>query len=337
MQTKHPQASGLNRRDLFRYGLAAATALGLSSVGRAQEQDSPAEEASLLGAGFYRHKLGDFELGLIADGDFTAPAMTFAANQSEDVVAAEAIKRFTNPQEMRCHVNAMVVKQGDRVTLIDAGCGGNFGATLGNLKGHLGRFGVRPEQVNTVVFTHLHVDHCGGIVGGQNADLFPNAEFVVTQTEHDFWMGENPDLSQTGVPAENRAFFVEVAQKAVGFMGDRLRLIQAGDEIVPGLTSVDLPGHTPGHIGVMIDSRGETLFYVTDAIHNAKIQMANPTWHVAFDTDPVQAAKMRQRALDRAAVERLMIAGAHLPFPALGHVRPMGGGYEWEPVMWAWS
>ncbi|QDU70400.1 MBL fold metallo-hydrolase [Mucisphaera calidilacus] len=334
MNNKH---DAISRRDVFRLGLTASATLGLASLAHAQDAEpQPQADPATQGAGFYRFNLGELEIAVIADGTFQAPAATFAANQTEETAAAEARKHFADPEAMTCHVNGLIVRSTDTVTLIDTGCGANFGPTLGKTPDNLTRFGIRPEDVSTVVFTHLHIDHCGGVVGEHDASLYPNAEFVTTQAERDFWT-QNPDLSKTGIPANTRDYLINIAQQAATNTADRTRIIQPGKEIVPGITSVDLPGHTPGHIGVMLDSRGETLFFVTDAIHNAKIQMANPTWHVAFDTDPVQAAKMRQRALDRAAVEKLMIAGSHLPFPAVGHVRPLGGGYEWEPVAWAWN
>ncbi|WP_428386716.1 MBL fold metallo-hydrolase [Mucisphaera sp.] len=344
----------VSRRELF--GLGAVSLAGLVASRRAMGQAAelaPAEEVVDAvtegavdavveepiglpqGAGYYRFGVGDLEVGLLGDGNFVAPAATFAVNALSDEVAAEARRRFGDPEGMVCHVNGLVVKSADEVVLIDTGAGGNFGDTTGKLVRHLTHFGVRPEDVTTVVFTHLHVDHCGGIVGGAGGGVFPNAEYVVTRAEAEFWEGD-ADLSGSPIPAGMHGFFVDMARKALASAGDRLRLIEPGNGITGSVSSVALPGHTAGHIGVMVDSGGETLYFIADAIHNAKIQMAHPDWHVAFDADPVMAAKMRRRALDRAAAERLMVAGSHLPFPGVGHVRAEGSGYAWEPVGWMW-
>ncbi|MEQ9460373.1 MAG: MBL fold metallo-hydrolase [Phycisphaeraceae bacterium] len=339
-QSKH---DWLSRRELFKAGAIGLAGMGVGgSRVLAQEGEvvaaPPAQapvESMPQGAGFYRFMVGDLEVGLIADGGFVAPASVFGANQPEEVVAEHARRNFADPAAMQCHIHGLVVKTAEGVVLIDTGCGNNFGPTAGSLVKNLGHFGVKPQEVTTVILTHLHVDHIGGIVGGEGAATFPEAQYVVAGAEVDFWTGE-ADLSQSSIDPNMWDFFKDLARQSVANAGDRLVRVRPGGEVVPGISTIALPGHTPGHLGVMIDSGGETLLYVSDLMHNAKIQMANPTWHVAFDTDPNQAVQTRQQTLDRVAVEKLMIAGAHLPFPAVGHVRAMGAGYEWEPVAWSW-
>lgn len=342
----HPILSrrdALTRRDLFKAGAFGLAGLTIATS-RGLAQDDPAAavmpveapaESMPQGAGYYRFKVGQLELGLLADGGFVAPASIFGANQSEEVVAEQARRSFADPAAMQCHIQGLVLRTPEGVVLVDTGCGNNFGPTAGSLVKNLGHFGVKPEEVKTVILTHLHVDHIGGIIGGAEAATFPEAQYMVAGAEVDFWAGE-ADLSQSSIDPNMWDFFRRLARQSIANAGDRLVRIRPGTEVVPGVSTIALPGHTPGHLGVIIDSGGETLFYLSDLIHNAKIQMANPTWHVAFDTDPNQAVETRQRTLDRAAVEKLMVAGAHLPFPAVGHVRAMGAGYQWEPIAWAW-
>jgi len=157
----------------------------------------------------------------------------------------------------------------------------------------------------------------------------------MTKAERDFWAG-TPDLSKTGIPADMRPGFVEAAKRTLAGIGDRLRLVEPGAEVAAGIEIVDAAGHTPGHIGLLLHAGDDALLYVTDAVHFAPLQLAHPGWHVAFDTDPVAAAKTRHALLDRAAADRVLVSGAHLPFPAVGHLRRRDSGFEWEPAIWRW-
>jgi glyoxylase-like metal-dependent hydrolase (beta-lactamase superfamily II) len=114
-------------------------------------------------------------------------------------------------------------------------------------------------------------------------------------------------------------------------------LLPADQQIADGVDLIPLPGHTPGHVGLHISSGGDELLYITDAIHQPHIQLGQPQWHVAFDVAPDEAAVTRRRILQQAADNRTLIAGAHLPFPGLGHVEAVGEGFRLHPVIWQWS
>jgi glyoxylase-like metal-dependent hydrolase (beta-lactamase superfamily II) len=130
---------------------------------------------------------------------------------------------------------------------------------------------------------------------------------------------------------------VQAAQTVFGAIKPKLEPYENGKRVVDGVEVVAAPGHTPGHSALAIASGASQLFYITDAAHHAYINFPHPDWHVAFDTDPIQAAKSRRALLDRAAVDRVLVSGAHLPFPAVGHVKTQDNGFEWVPTVWEWT
>ena len=111
--------------------------------------------------------------------------------------------------------------------------------------------------------------------------------------------------------------------------------MQDGEEVLPGVTAVHLPGHTPGHTGWRIESAGETLLIWGDIVHLPGLQFAQPAAGMAFDIDGDLGRSTRAKALDMVASDRLLLAGMHLDFPTFGHVRRAGSGYAFEPVVWA--
>ncbi|GMA78741.1 hypothetical protein GCM10025880_51580 [Methylorubrum aminovorans] len=213
--------------------------------------------------------------------------------------------------------------------LIDSGYG-HFGpATMGRVPAALALTGVKPEEIETVLLTHLHPDHAGGLVNEDGSAAYPNAELVVHATEAAHWL---PDEALSRAPDEAKPYF-ENARKAVSPYAARLRKHEGG-ELVPGITAVPLPGHTPGHCGMRIVSGDKSLLMWTDVVHMPAIQFKQPEAGVAFDVDGDQARATRKRVLDEVASEKTFIAGSHLEFPALGYVARDGAGYSFVPALW---
>jgi len=325
-----------------RQSLKAAAGLGALTIfgQRFARGEKPVAQLPALGNGngFYQRKIGTFDVAVISDGTFplAPPFPLFGANASEKEVSDTLAESFLRADRLTGHVNALLVRTGKETLLIDTGCGTNFGPTTGFLVRHLANLGVAPSDINAVLITHAHPDHLGGLIDPAGQPVFSKAEVIFTKAEQAFWTDANPDLSKSGTPDAMKEMMVKGAQSVLAAVTKQARVVGSGDKLFDGIELVDAAGHTPGHVGVLIASGSDQLLYVTDAVHAHQIQFAHPDWFVAFDTDPNLAVTTRKKLLDRAAADRLMIAGAHLPFPAFGHVRSSSGRYDWVPTIWEW-
>ena len=229
----------------------------------------------------------------------------------------------------RITVNAFLLQLGERLVLVDSGCGGIMGPSLGKLAKNLVAMGVALETIDTVLLTHLHPDHVGGLVDAQGKALLPNAELIVPEAEPPFW-SDDAVLAQAS--EENRGF-IQLTRTVLEAYRGRVRTIASG-EALPGITVVPEPGHTPGHSGWLLASGSETLLIWGDLVHLPGVQFAHPGAGMGFDIDIAQATASRQRVMDMAATDRLLVAGMHLDFPTFGHVSRAGEGYTFIPEVW---
>jgi glyoxylase-like metal-dependent hydrolase (beta-lactamase superfamily II) len=230
-------------------------------------------------------------------------------------------------------INTILVNTGGKLVLIDAGCGvDKFQNTNGRLLGHLASAGYAPGDIDMILFTHCHFDHLWGISDGKNASLlFPSAEFVASETEVAFW--SDPALPSK-VSAKQQPL---VTQANLKLASPRLRLIKAGAEVAPGVTTFDTAGHTPGHMSVHISSGRAEMLLTGDVVVDSAIGFLHPEWAFGFDLDEPLATKARIAFLDRAATDKTLVGSYHLPFPGFGHVVREGSGYRWLPAVWQWT
>lgn len=229
----------------------------------------------------------------------------------------------------RLSVNMFLLHMPDRLVLVDAGCGSAMGPTMGLLAANLAVLGVDPGEVDTVLSTHLHPDHVGGLVDGEGRAVFRNAELVVHAAEPRFW---SDDAVQAKLSDQDRQF-MDLARATMRAYGNRMREITDG-EVLPGITAMPAPGHTPGHTGYLVASGDDALLIWGDIVHMPGVQFARPDAGMGFDIDGAQAIATRRRMFDMAATDRLRVAGMHLDFPAFGHVVRDGAGYAFVPEMW---
>jgi glyoxylase-like metal-dependent hydrolase (beta-lactamase superfamily II) len=320
----------LDRRTLLRAGSAAVGAAALapnvpvlSHAAQAAERPQP---------GYYRFKLGTIEITVISDGTLAFPAETLWLDRAEDARGL-LTSTFQPPSPVGLEINTILVNTGDKLVLIDAGCGADkFQKTTGRLLANLAAAGYAPGDIDTILFTHFHFDHLWGISDHANASLlFPSAEFVATETEVAFWSA--PDLVDKLPPAQQP----RVTQANLKLATPRLRLIKAMAEVVPGVTTLGTPGHTPGHVSVNISSGSEELLLTGDVVVNSAVSFRHPEWPFGFDIDVPLATKTRTAFLDRAAADKTLVGSYHLPFPGFGHVVREGNGYRWLPADWQWT
>lgn len=330
--------SSVDRRGLLRVGACAAAAAVLTPRGaRAAQPGQPADAVDLQGAGYFKTKVGDAEVTIISDGTLRMPPVpTFAVNASKEEAATQLRRSFLEPDAPApLHVNVMLVKTGGKTVLVDTGNGPDAKPGAGRVSSHLRRMGIKPGGIDMVVITHLHGDHAGGLFDADLRDMASSADIVLSNVERDFWLG-TPDLSASSLNDEFKARMTANARKATDSAGKQLRAVKADEEIVPGLRLMHLPGHTPGHIGLKLTSGERSFVYFADAIHFGPLQFERPEWYVAFDADPKVAVQSRQELFAKLAEERTLVAGSHIAFPALGHLRKEAVGYSWVPTIWEW-
>ncbi|WP_232785361.1 MULTISPECIES: MBL fold metallo-hydrolase [unclassified Serratia (in: enterobacteria)] len=204
--------------------------------------------------------------------------------------------------------------------------------TLGAIKSNLRAAGYQPEQVDTILLTHLHPDHACG-VSDQGKAAFPNATVYASKADGDYWLSKEVALK---APKDAQPMF-KMVQDAVAPYAEqgKLKLYSPGEQLLPGLEVIATPGHTPGHTSYLFSSGGQKLLLWGDIVHSHSLQFAEPEVAVDFDTDSKQAIATRQKVFADAAKNKLWVGGAHLPFPGLGHVRVEGKGYAWVPVEYA--
>ncbi|RWK31378.1 MBL fold metallo-hydrolase [Mesorhizobium sp.] len=309
-------------------GLAGGTLLANVSVPALAR--APLIDAATLGA--LRRNVGSVQVTALLDGyiDIGSELVIGLAEADAERLARASFQK-SGPR--RAPVNAYLVNLGDRLVLVDAGTSDSMGPSLGRLPAAIEAAGVSPDQIDTLLITHMHPDHINGVLTPAGEALFPNAELVVTATDYAFW---HDDANMNQAPDEAKPFFVG-ARRAAAAYADRLRQVDGEGEVVGAIRTVPLPGHTPGHAGFTIESDGEALFIWGDVVHMAAYQFARPDWSIAFDVDSKLAAETRKRTLDRVVADRILIAGMHLPFPGFGHVARDGQAYRFVPAEWAYE
>ncbi|MFC4638960.1 MBL fold metallo-hydrolase [Deinococcus hohokamensis] len=315
---------GLDRRSALRLLGAAGLVSAAAPLALAQ-QAAPATPAApagpMNGAGFYRQKIGDITLTVVSDGTAPLAALlpTWGANPDRQAEFAATLAEYSVPATNTVnHFNPTVIDTGKNRVLIDTGRGGEAGQLLDNLR----RAGILPTTIDTVFITHGHGDHIGGLTRGGNP-TFPRARHVMGAAEFQFWTTQaNPNAA--------------VQANLIG-LKDRFTLIKDGDEIVPGLTAVASPGHTANHLSVRVSSGAQSLLVFGDAAGHFLLSLRHPGAYVSFDADGAQAAATRARLFDMVTQEKMWVTGYHFPFPAVGHLRRLPVGYEYEPTVWTWS
>ena len=304
---------------------AACTPLS-PKVGLAEEAIQVAQSTEQV-PGYYHMQLGDFQVTALYDGMNPIPTALLKGISERDIQTLLADQFVPiNKDGVQTAVNGFLVNTGNDLILVDAGAAACFGPRLGGLAKSLRSAGYEAEQVSKVFLTHLHGDHaCGITVDGKMA--FPNATIYVSEDEADHWL--NKEIAAQA-PKAAQPFF-QFAQDAVApyIAAGKLKRFAAGESLVDGVSSLSLPGHTPGHEGYMFSSADQQLLVWGDVIHSHAVQFPNPQVSVDFDSDQKQAIASREKILARAAQEKFWVAGAHMPFPGIGHVSKQETGYRW--------
>lgn len=268
-------------------------------------------------------KVGEFTVTSVSDGVLYSTHDVILLDRAE----SERLTGIPHGQPVPLDVNVFLIRKGDRLMLSDAGSGLGLQPTLGTLPGNLRAIGVEPERIDTILLTHLHPDHSLGLVDEADRAVFPNAELIVHEVEAAFWLDRDPESE----PVPRLRGHIEAQRRVTAPYRGRIRRIKDG-EVMPGITAMHRPGHTPGHTNFLIESGGQRLLLWGDIVHLAAVQLPRPDATFLFDVQPELAKSTRQTVFEWVSAEKLTVAGAHLPSPGFGRIERQGRGFEYRKV-----
>ncbi len=335
--------SKINRRTFVgQAALTSLAALGLKAGlnGGAAEPSAPAASDPVSAASaepdLYTFQFGGSQAFVILDGTlpFTGIQPALAPEATQAQLEEQLQRHFISTDRHALCVNVLVLKTKSGVALFDAGAGRAYGPTAGRLLAGLAKIGVKPEEVKTIYLTHAHPDHSGGLTDRSDAPAFPSARIVTTRSEVSFWTSAAPDVSGLRLAPDEKEAFVRSTKSILGRVQARLEPHEPG-RLSAEVEMIAAPGHTPGHALFQVRQGGETLLIMGDAVHVDWLEFAHPEWTMAWDSNPKQAIATRRQLFEQLARNRGAAFGAHMPFPGIGHVRALGGAFEWVPRPWA--
>lgn len=287
-----------------------------------QQQPKPGEQgqattAAVTSPDVHPFTVGDLKLAALRDGVIVVPVAQSpwveAGAKAEDIVAL--LTAGGAPTDaVHLPVQPLLVRDGARVVLIDAGAGGQMG-TDNLLVASLRAAGVAPDQVTDILISHAHGDHIGGLVDAKGALTFPQAVIRMSAPE---W-----DAARAGAKGDEAVLIQTITP--------RVEVFQPAAQVTPAIRAVPLKGHTPGHSGYEIASGSERLLYLGDALHSSLISVPRPDLALVWDNDRTAGAETRRTLLDQGAQGGLRYYGVHFPFPGLGRIERRGEGYVWTP------
>jgi glyoxylase-like metal-dependent hydrolase (beta-lactamase superfamily II) len=272
---------------------------------------------------FHRFKIGTMDATIVSDGPLTlhAPEQIFLGPGAEALGARlEAAGQATD--RIRVEQNCLLLETAGRKVLFDNGLGSErlYGPESGRLLDSLREAGIAPAEIDAMVLTHAHSDHCWGTMGDDGSPNFPNATLYLSQDELDFWTSE---ASGSRMERSMAGF-----RKHILPLRSRTKVVRDEEEFLPGVHALATPGHTPGHMAYLFDG-GWCL--TGDVAYLDPLSYAFPEAESVYDTDRDLGVRTRRRLLDRLVAERLSIVGYHHPWPGLGRLEHTSGTFRFVP------
>lgn len=322
---------------LRRVTIAVSLAIAFASAVPVAAADHVVQPVAAVAAqaaqnGVFRYRLGDFEITALSDGTVPQDLHALLRGASAAEIDAALTRSFhSNPVE--ASINAFLIDTGSRLVLVDTGSGDFFGAGYGGkLVSSLNAAGYEPSQIDDILLTHVHTDHSGGLVHDGHA-VFAKAVIHVGKPDVDFFL--NP-ANQNGVDGYDKAYFQQaIASLSPYKASGQLKPFSGAVQILPGITSQPTPGHTPGHSFYRVESKGQSITFVGDIAHVQAVQFPDPKITITYDVDQPAAAAQRLTQFKSLADSGMLVAGAHFPFPGMGHIQHQGTGYSFVSVDYA--
>ncbi len=252
--------------------------------------------------------VGDAVVWAIADSTSERDMAVFSKTPKE------LLDKYAPSGKLPSAIMTFIIQKNGRNILVDAGLGADSSLLMPGMV----EAGVSPDKIDTVLITHMHGDHIGGLLWGDQK-AFPNAQVLIGRVEQDFWLSDD---SMRRYPDRKAAF--EKCRRVVGVYGKAVKSFEFNTQVLPGIVALDSSGHTPGHTSFLMSSGYEKMLFWGDLAHAADLQFPRPDQNASFDMDPVKSAKAREYFMGLAAREKMPIAGAHLPFAAIGEVEKTG-------------
>jgi glyoxylase-like metal-dependent hydrolase (beta-lactamase superfamily II) len=232
----------------------------------------------------------------------------------------------TDEGRLKMSIHSLVVETPSRRIVVDTGLGndkeGRNVPTWNNRKGPfletMTAAGFAPDSIDTVLCTHLHVDHVGWntkLVDGQWVPIFANARYVFGKTEYEYWREYTEEADKVAVFNDSVRPVIEAG---------KVDLVASDHRLTDEIILIPTPGHSPGHMSILITSDGETGLLTGDVAHHP-CQMAHLDWSSTADFDPVQSTVTRRELFSRFADTRTLAIGGH--FNA-GHIKRDAGAFK---------
>ena len=276
--------------------------------------------------GFHRFRIGEHEAAVVTDGPLllTPPGdvlHTLAPEQIADALHAA----FLPSGPMRIEQNVMLVNIDGALVLFDNGMGSSqlFGPHAGRLPESLADAGVAADEIDALVLSHAHPDHCWGTMRDDGTPAFPGATIYMAEAELRFWEGcTDPAMIEV----------VKGVAKHLAPLRDRIRFFTDGQEFLPGVQAIGAPGHTVGHTIFTVSSAGKSFVFMGDLSHHPVLLLEKPRMEFSYDSDPKQAAATRVKLLDMIAANKTPVMSYHYAWPGFGNIAKTGDGFHYYPT-----
>lgn len=229
-------------------------------------------------------------------------------------------------------IHALVIEVGERRIIVDTCIGNdkersipNWSNLQTNFLKDMENIGYPVESIDTVLCTHLHVDHVGWntrLVNGEWVPTFENARYLIGEDEWTYWDTNEDPTSYGNVMDDSVRPVIEAGL---------VDLVSTSETIAPGIRLESTPGHTPGHVSVLLESRGEEAVITGDCIHHP-CQITRTDWCSSADYDKDQGRATREKILERLVETNVLVIGTHFATPTAGHIRHYPEGGYWLDV-----